>query len=41
LSVFVDTSALIAFLASPGASYIVGQLIVADGGNSIIEDHNA
>jgi NAD(P)-dependent dehydrogenase (short-subunit alcohol dehydrogenase family) len=32
---------VIAFLASPGASYVVGQLIVADGGNSVIEDHNA
>ncbi len=36
-----EIAALIAFLASPGASYIVGQLIVADGGNSTIEDHNA
>ena len=36
-----EIAALIAFLASPGASYVVGQLIVADGGNSIIEDHNA
>ena len=36
-----EIAALIAFLASPAASYIVGQLIVADGGNSIIEDHNA
>ena len=36
-----EIAALIAFLASPGASYVIGQLIVADGGNSIIEDHNA
>ncbi len=36
-----EIAALITFLASPGASYVVGQLIVADGGNSIIEDHNA
>jgi 3-oxoacyl-[acyl-carrier protein] reductase len=36
-----EIAALIAFLASPAASYIVGQLIIADGGNSIIEDHNA
>jgi 3-oxoacyl-[acyl-carrier protein] reductase len=36
-----EVASLIAFLACPGASYVVGQLIVADGGNSIVEDHNA
>lgn len=36
-----EIAALVAFLASPAASYVVGQLIVADGGNSIVEDHNA
>lgn len=36
-----EVAALIAFLCSPAASYLVGQLIVVDGGNSIVEDHNA
>jgi 3-oxoacyl-[acyl-carrier protein] reductase len=36
-----EVAALIAFLASRGASYITGQLLVADGGNSLLEDHNA
>ena len=33
-----EVAALIAFLASPAASYITGQLVVADGGNSLPED---
>ncbi|HEX9208488.1 MAG TPA: SDR family NAD(P)-dependent oxidoreductase [Steroidobacteraceae bacterium] len=36
-----EIAALIAFLASPAASYVVGQLVVADGGNGLVEDHNA
>jgi 3-oxoacyl-[acyl-carrier protein] reductase len=36
-----EVAALIAFLASPAAAYVVGQLVVADGGNALVEDHNA
>lgn len=33
-----EIASCVAWLASEGASYITGQLIVIDGGNSIIED---
>ncbi|GAA2177948.1 SDR family NAD(P)-dependent oxidoreductase [Leucobacter tardus] len=34
-----EVASLIAYLASPTASYLTGQIIVVDGGNSIVEEH--
>jgi 3-oxoacyl-[acyl-carrier protein] reductase len=36
-----EVASLVAYLASPAASYLTGQLLVIDGGNSIMEERGA
>jgi 3-oxoacyl-[acyl-carrier protein] reductase len=35
-----EVAAVIRFLVDPSASYVTGQVITVDGGNSLQEDHS-